>query len=65
MSKSYIFLFLIFLFQIIKSRDDSFFDKRQYPNRKSIKGLQPDFQNINQIIGNAVHSVAINFVWAN
>lgn len=35
-----------------------------YPTRKSIKGLQPDFQDTNQTIGNAVHGVAMNMVWA-
>ena len=66
MSKYYtIFvLLIIILFQNIHTRDKSFFDKRQYPNRKSIKGLQPDFQPIGQIIGNSVHTVAMNFVWA-
>jgi hypothetical protein len=58
-----LFLIFIFAFQNIQSKDDSFIDKRKYPNRKSIKGLQPDFQTIGQIIGNAVHTVAINFVW--
>jgi hypothetical protein len=60
-----LFLIFIFAFQNIQSKDDSFIDKRKYPNRKSIKGLQPDFQPINQIIGNAVHTVAMNFVWSN
>ena len=56
--------FLIFLsLNSLQGRDDSFIDKRKYPNRKSIKGLQPDFQNINQIIGNEVHTVAFNLVW--
>lgn len=35
-----------------------------YPKRKSIKSLQPDFQDREQIIGNEVHGVAVNFVWA-
>ena len=35
-----------------------------YPVRKSIKGLQPDWQDRNQIIGNEVHGVAMNLVWA-
>ena len=60
-----IVILFIILLQIIQARDDSFIDKRKYPNRKSIKGLQPDFQPINQIIGNAVHTVAINFIWSN
>ena len=60
-----IFILFIILLQLIQARDDSFIDKRKYPNRKSIKGLQPDFQPINQIIGNAVHTVAINFIWSN
>jgi len=47
-----------------QARDETFTDKRKYPNRKSIKGLQPDFQDINQIIGNAVHTVAFNLVWS-
>lgn len=34
-----------------------------YPTRQSIKGIQPDFQDPNQIIGNAIHGVAFNFVW--
>ena len=58
------FIIIIVLFQNILTKDDSFIDKRRYPNRKSIKGLQPDFQPIEQIIGNAVHTVAINFVWS-
>ena len=59
------FILLIFLLQTFLAKDSSFHNKRKYPNRKSIKGLQPDFQKIEQIIGNAVHTVAINFVWAN
>ena len=59
-----ILLILIIIIENIQTRDDSFFNKRQYPNRKSIKGLQPDFQPIEQIIGNAVHTVAMNFVCA-
>lgn len=35
-----------------------------YPLRKSIKSLQPDFQDRAQIIGNEVHGVAMNLVWA-
>lgn len=35
-----------------------------YPVRKSIKSLQPDFQDRTQIIGNEVHGVAMNLVWA-
>ena len=35
-----------------------------YPVRKSIKSLQPDFQDRAQIIGNEVHGVAMNLVWA-
>ncbi|GEM_PF-653469 len=38
--------------------------KDTYPTRKSIKGLQPDFQDMNQIVGNDVHGVAMNMVWA-
>ena len=34
-----------------------------YPKRKSIKGLQPDFQDVNQVIGNETHGVAMNLVW--
>ena len=56
-------LFLIVL-RLIQSRDESFKDRRKYPNRKSIKGLQPDYQQIEQITGNAVHNIAINFVWS-
>ncbi|MBQ9395016.1 MAG: hypothetical protein IJU23_05805 [Proteobacteria bacterium] len=37
--------------------------KDVYPKRKSIKGLQPDFQDTNEVIGNAVHGVAMNLVW--
>ena len=58
------FIIIIILIQNILTKDDSFKDKRKYPNRKSIKGLQPDFQPIEQIIGNEVHTVAINFVWS-
>ena len=58
------FIIIIILFQNILTKDDSFIDKRRYPNRKSIKDLQPNFQPIEQIIGNAVHIVAINFVWS-
>ena len=57
------FILLIILFQNILTKDASFLDKRKYPNRKSIKGVQPDGQDIGQIIGNAVHTVAYNFVW--
>ena len=56
-------IIIIISIQNVSSKDDSFYDKRKYPNRKSIKGLQPDFQPIEQIIGNEVHTVAINFVW--
>ena len=66
MSKAQLFYFFlfIFLFQIAQVlNDSSFTNKKAYPNRKSIKGLQPDGQDINQVIGNAVHSVAMNFVW--
>lgn len=34
-----------------------------YPERLSLKGIQPDFQDPQQIIGNAIHGVAFNFVW--
>ena len=34
-----------------------------YPTRKSVKGLQPDFWNANDIIGNEVAGVAMNLVW--
>ena len=62
---SFFILFIItIIIKNIQTRDDSFFNKKKYPNRKSIKGLQPDFQPIEQIIGNAVHTVAMNFVWA-
>jgi len=62
-SKKYITFCLIFLcLNSLQAKDDTFTDKRKYPNRKSIKGLQPDFQDINQIIGNAVHTVAFNLV---
>ena len=57
------FILLIILFQKILTKDGSFIDKRKYPNRKSIKGLQPDGQDPGPIIGNAVHTVAFNFVW--
>ena len=59
----YFILFLI-IFENIQTRDESFKNKRKYPNRKGIKGLQPDFQDINQIIGNSVHNIVINFVWS-
>ena len=59
------FILLIFLFQTCLAKDSSFLNKRKYPNRKSIKGLNPDFQQIDQIVGNSVHSVTINFVWSN
>ena len=60
----FILFIIIIIIENIQTRDDSFFNKRKYPNRKSIKGLQPDFQPIDQIIGNAVHTVAMNFVWS-
>ena len=65
MNKNIYGLFLIFtlLFQIIQSKDNSFINKKVYPNRKSIKGLQPDGQDFGQIIGNEVHTVAMNLVW--
>ena len=34
-----------------------------YPTRKSVKGLQPDFWNSSDIIGNEVAGVAMNLVW--
>ena len=60
---NFFFILFIILFQHILTKDDSFKDKGKYPNRKSIKGLQPDYQPIGQIIGNAVHTVAMNFEW--
>ena len=57
------FMILSLISQTLQAKDSSFLDKRKYPKRKSIKGLQPDGQDMNQIIGNAVHTVAINFVW--
>jgi len=36
-----------------------------YPTRTSIKGIQPDFQDPNQIIGNGGAGVAMNMVWMN
>ena len=57
------FILFIILFQSILTKDASFLDKRKYPNRKSIKGLQPDGQDTGQIIGNEVHTVAYNIVW--
>ena len=57
------FILFIILFQNILTKDASFLDKRKYPNRKSIKGLQPDGQDTGQIIGNEVHTVAYNIVW--
>ena len=59
----YCFIFII-LCQNLFARDPSFIDKRKYPNRKGIKGLQPDFQTIREIIGNEVHNIVINFVWS-
>ena len=53
------------MLQTFLAKDSSFLNKRKYPNRKSIKGLNPDFQQIDQIVGNSVHSVTINFVWSN
>ena len=58
------FCLILLCINTLQARDETFTDKRKYPNRKSIKGLQPDFQDINQIIGNAVHTVAFNLVWA-
>ena len=58
------FCLILLCLNSLQARDATFTDKRKYPNRKSIKGLQPDFQDVNQIIGNAVHSIALNFVWA-
>ena len=58
------FCIILLCLNSLQARDATFLDKRKYPNRKSIKGLQPDFQDINQIIGNAVHTVAFNLVWA-
>ena len=57
------FILLIILFQDILTKDASFLDKRIYPKRKSIKGLQPDGQDPGPLIGNAVHTVSFNFVW--
>ena len=54
-------LILIVALSTISSRITS---KDVYPKRTSIKGLQPDGQDTNQIIGNQVHGVAFNFVWA-
>ena len=62
-SKIITFLLILICIESLQARDASFTDKRKYPNRKSIKGLQPDGRDINQIIGNAVHSVAMNLVW--
>ena len=65
MKKNYntFFILFIILFQNISKRDEYFKDKRKYPNRKSIKGLQPDGQDTAQVIGNEVHTVAFIFVW--
>lgn len=38
--------------------------KDTYPKRQSIKGLQPDFMNRDEVIGNGVHGVSMNLVWA-
>ena len=56
-------LILLVALSTISSRITS---KDTYPKRTSIKGLQPepDGQDTNQIIGNQVHGVAFNFVWA-
>ena len=55
-------IIIIILIQNIVAKNDFFIDKSKYPNCKNIKGLQPDFQSIEQIIANEVHSVSINFV---
>ena len=52
-------LLLLFLFQ-------SFLNERirdTYPKKKDIKGIQPDLQDPNQMIGNKVSTVAFNFPW--
>ena len=54
--------FLILLLLI--SVNPKLTSKDTYPTRHSIKGIQPDFQDPNQLIGNAVHGVAFNFVWS-
>ena len=54
-------LILLVALSTISSRITS---KDTYPKRTNIKGLQPDGQDTNQIIGNQVHGVAFNFVWA-
>lgn len=54
-------LILLVALSTISSRITS---KDTYLKRTSIKGLQPDGQDTNQIIGNQVHGVAFNFVWA-
>ena len=54
-------LILLVALSTISSRITS---KDTYPKRTSVKGLQPDGQDTNQIIGNQVHGVAFNFVWA-
>ena len=41
----------------------SFQDKNTYPKKKDIKGIQPDGQDPNQMIGNGVSTVAFNLPW--
>ena len=51
-------LILLVALSTISSRITS---KDTYPKRTSIKGLQPDGQDTNQIIGNQVHGAAFKF----
>ena len=52
-------LFLFLFFQILGKPNI----RDTYPIKKDIKGIQPDFQDPNQMIGNKVSTVAFNFPW--
>ena len=53
---NFLLIFLILFYKTISSPDI-------YPKKKDIKGIQPDFVDPNQIIGNGVSTVAFNFPW--
>lgn len=58
------YLILIFsTLTFISSDQSDFYNKDIYPKRKSIKGLQPFFQDPNLMMSNNVHGVVFNFVW--